>query len=99
MDGVNITRVNRSGVVLFPYNTLRLQIGDTLNCVGPANAVARLAAMMGNQEKRLERPNVFAIFIGIALGLVLAAFRSPFRACPPRSSSVLRAARSSRPSC
>ena len=25
---------------------------------------------MGNQEKRLERPNVFAIFIGIALGLV-----------------------------
>ena len=39
------------------------------------------------------------IFIGIALGLVLAAFRSPFRACPPRSSSVLRAARSSRPSC
>ena len=54
MDGVNITRVNRSGVVLFPYNTLRLQIGDTLNCVGPANAVARLAAMMGNQEKRLR---------------------------------------------
>lgn len=74
MDGVNITRVNRSGVVLFPYNTLRLQIGDTLNCVGPANAVARLAAMMGNQEKRLERPNVFAIFIGLVLGSVPIAF-------------------------
>ena len=72
MDGVNITRVNRSGVVLFPYNTLRLQIGDTLNCVGPANAVARLAAMMGNQEKRLERPNVFAI--GLVLGSVPIAF-------------------------
>ena len=82
MDGVNITRVNRSGVVLFPYNTLRLQIGDTLNCVGPANAVARLAAMMGNQEKRLERPNVFAIFIGIALGLVLGSVPITFPGMP-----------------
>ena len=82
MDGVNITRVNRSGVVLFPYNTLRLQIGDTLNCVGPANAVARLAAMMGNQEKRLERPNVFAIFIGIALGLVLGSVPIAFPGMP-----------------
>ena len=77
MDGVN-----RSGVVLFPYNTLRLQIGDTLNCVGPANAVARLAAMMGNQEKRLERPNVFAIFIGIALGLVLGSVPIAFPGMP-----------------
>ena len=82
MDGVNITRVNRSGVVLLPYNTLRLQIGDTLNCVGPANAVARLAAMMGNQEKRLERPNVFAIFIGIALGLVLGSVPIAFPGMP-----------------
>ena len=82
MDGVNITRVNRSGVVLFPYNTLRLQIGDTLNCVGPANAVARLAAMMGNQEKRLERPNVFAIFIGIALGLILGSVPIAFPGMP-----------------
>ena len=61
MDGVNITRVNRSGVVLFPYNT---------------------AAMMGNQEKRLERPNVFAIFIGIALGLVLGSVPIAFPGMP-----------------
>ena len=73
MDGVNITRVNRSGVTLFPYDSLRLQLGDTLNCVGPENAVARLAALMGNQEKRLERPNVFAIFLGIAFGLVIGS--------------------------
>ena len=82
MDGVNITRINRAGVELFPYNSLRLQIGDTLNCVGPANACARLAAMMGNQEKRLERPNVFAIFIGIALGLVLGSVPIAFPGMP-----------------
>ena len=80
--GEEDTKIDRSGVVLFPYNTLRLQIGDTLNCVGPANAVARLAAMMGNQEKRLERPNVFAIFIGIALGLVLGSVPIAFPGMP-----------------
>ena len=70
-DGVNITRVYRAGVTFFPYNSLRLQLGDALYCVGPTNAVARLAALMGNEEKRLERPNVYAIFLGIAFGLIL----------------------------
>ena len=82
MDGVNITRVNRAGVTLFPYNSLRLQIGDSLNCVGPENAVARLTALMGNQEKRLERPNVFAIFIGIAFGLLLGSLPLSFPGMP-----------------
>ena len=82
MDGVNITRVNRAGVTLFPHNSLRLQLGDSLNCVGPENAVARLTALMGNQEKRLERPNVFAIFIGIAFGLVLGSLPLSFPGMP-----------------
>ncbi len=82
MDGVNITRVNRSGVTLLPFDSLRLQLGDTLNCVGPTNAVARLAALMGNQEKRLERPNVFAIFVGIAFGLVIGSLPISFPGMP-----------------
>lgn len=72
-DGVNITRVYRAGVTFFPYNSLRLQLGDALYCVGPTNAVARLAALMGNEEKRLERPNVYAIFLGIAFGLIIGS--------------------------
>ena len=72
-DGVNITRVYRAGVTFFPYNSLRLQLGDALYCVGPTNSVARLAALMGNEEKRLERPNVYAIFLGIAFGLILGS--------------------------
>ncbi len=72
-DGVNITRVYRAGVTFFPYNSLRLQLGDALYCVGPTNAVARLAALMGNEEKRLEKPNVYAIFLGIAFGLILGS--------------------------
>ncbi len=71
-DGVNITRVSRAGMTFFPYNSLRLQLGDTLRCVGPKNAVARLEALMGNKSRELEKPNVSAIFIGIALSLILA---------------------------
>ena len=72
-DGVNITRVYRAGVTFFPYNSLRLQLGDALYCVGPTNSVARLASLMGNEEKRLEKPNVYAIFLGIAFGLILGS--------------------------
>ena len=65
LDGVNITRVTRSGVQFFPYNSLQLQMGDSLYCVGPKNSLARLADLMGNQTKSLDRPNVIALFIGI----------------------------------
>ena len=78
LDGVNITRVTRAGITFFPYNSLRLQLGDVLYCVGPTNAVSRLAALMGNREKQLERPNVVAIFAGIALGIILGAIPISF---------------------
>ncbi len=77
-DGVNITRVTRAGVTFFPYNSLRLQLGDVLYCVGPQNAVSRLSALMGNREKQLERPNVMAIFAGIALGIFMGAIPITF---------------------
>ncbi|MDD7442961.1 MAG: putative transporter [Sutterellaceae bacterium] len=73
LDGVNITRVIRSGVQFLPYASLPLQLGDSLYCVGPRNSVARLANMMGNQAKYLDRPNVIAIFLGIFAGVVLGA--------------------------
>ena len=60
-------------MTFFPYDSLRLQLGDSLYCVGPTNAVARLAALMGNEEKHLEKPNVFAIFLGIAFGLIVGS--------------------------
>lgn len=81
-DGVNITRVARAGVEFFPYNSLRLQLGDTLICVGPTNAVARLATLMGNREKQLEKPNVVAIFAGIAFGVILGALPITFPGMP-----------------
>ena len=73
MDGVNITRVFRAGMTLFPYQNLRLQMGDQVYCVGPERSVARLAAALGNQVKKLDHPNVVTIFLGIAAGILLGS--------------------------
>lgn len=81
LDGVNITRVTRSGVQFFPYNSLQLQMGDSLYCVGPKNSLARLADLMGNQTKSLDRPNVIALFIGILFGVILGTSRSRSPGC------------------
>ena len=71
MDGVNITRIFRAGMTLFPYQNLHLQMGDQVYCVGPERAIARLAAVLGNQVKKLDHPNIISIFLGIAVGIIL----------------------------
>ena len=68
--GVNVTRIHRNGMNLFADRNLRIQIGDKLVCVGPEDAIARVANMLGNEVKRLDHPNLSAIFIGIVVGLV-----------------------------
>ncbi|MDR0832578.1 MAG: putative transporter [Candidatus Symbiothrix sp.] len=69
--GINITRVNRSGFDLFPSPGLRLQLGDRLTIVGEATAIDNVSKLVGDEMKDLERPNLFPIFIGIALGVLL----------------------------
>lgn len=71
MDGVNITRVFRAGMTLFPYQNLHLQMGDQVYCVGPQRSIDRLAGVLGNQVKKLDHPNIISIFLGIAIGIVL----------------------------
>lgn len=67
--GVNVTRINRSGMDLFAAPNLELQIGDRVTVVGPEDAVARVANVLGNEMKRLNDPNIITIFIGILLGI------------------------------
>ena len=72
-DGINITRIFRAGLTLFPYNNLHLQLGDRVYCVGPERAVARLADTLGNQEKKLYHPNLVSIFLGIVIGIIFGS--------------------------
>ena len=71
--GINITRVNRAGIDLLASPNLRLQIGDRLTIVGEAAAVDNVGKILGNEEKRLNEPNLIAIFIGLALGVILGS--------------------------
>ncbi len=80
--GVNITRVTRSGLEFFANNGLRLQIGDRVNIVGPQDAVKQVSDRLGNSVKRLDHPNVGALFIGIILGVLLGSFPIVFPGMP-----------------
>ena len=71
--GINITRVNCAGIDLLASPDLRLQIGDRLTIVGEANSVNTVGKILGDEIKRLNNPNLLAVFIGISLGMLLGA--------------------------
>ena len=73
MYGVNVTRVNRSGMDLFASRQLTLQVGDRVMVVGPQDAVDRVAGLLGNQLKRLDHPNIVTIFVGILCGILFGS--------------------------
>ena len=82
--GVNVTRITRQGMDLFADRSLRIQIGDRLMVVGPEDCVNRAARVLGNSIKRLDHPNVGAIFLGILVGIVfgMIPFQFPGMATP-----------------
>ena len=71
--GINVTRVNRAGVDLIGDPKLELQLGDRLTVVGSKSSVAKIEVFLGNSLKRLHKPNLVSIFIGIALGMLLGS--------------------------
>lgn len=71
--GVTITRVNRAGIDLVAAGNLSLQLGDRVTVVGPELSVLQAEQRFGNSLKRLNHPNLIAIFTGIALGVLLGS--------------------------
>lgn len=71
--GVTITRIYRAGVALIAAPTLRLQIGDRVNVVGPEHAVNEVEKLLGNELKKLDQPHMLSIFLGIAIGVVFGS--------------------------
>ena len=80
--GVNVTRVNRSGMDIFASPDLTLQVGDRVMVVGPQDAVERVANLMGNSMKRLDHPNIVTIFVGIFLGILFGSLPIAFPGIP-----------------
>lgn len=77
-----VTRVNRNGVDLVAHPHLRLQLGDRLTVVGSELALSKVDKVLGNQMKRLNYPNLIPIFLGIALGCLLATLPIPLPGFP-----------------
>lgn len=70
---VVITRVTRAGVDLSPLSGLKLQFGDLVTVVGHPDDIAVAAEKIGNARHRLEHLQVFPIFFGLALGVLLGS--------------------------
>ncbi len=71
--GVNVTRVNRAGVDLLASANLALQVGDRITVVGQLPDIERLAEKLGNSMRRLNEPNLFTMFIGIFMGILVGS--------------------------
>lgn len=71
--GVNVSRVQRSGIQLVATPDLVLRMGDRVTVVGEAQSIAEVAKELGNVVKRLDEPNMITIFIGIVMGLLLGS--------------------------
>ena len=82
MHGVNVTRVNRSGMDLFAAPNLKLQVGDRVMVVGPQDAIERVARVLGNEMKKLDTPNIITIFVGIFLGILIGSIPIMFPGIP-----------------
>ena len=80
--GVNVTRVNRSGMDIFASRNLTLQVGDRVMVVGPQDSVERVAGIMGNSLKRLDHPNIVTIFVGIFFGILFGSLPIAFPGIP-----------------
>jgi len=71
--GINITRIYRAGIELVASPKLKLQLGDKITIVGEENSIESAAQILGNSLKRLNEPNLFPIFIGILVGVLLGS--------------------------
>ncbi len=80
--GVNVTRVNRSGVDMVASPSLPLLVGDRLLIVGSEAALPRVEEMIGNSEKKLLSPNLMGIFLGIAIGVFVGSIPLHFPGIP-----------------
>jgi len=80
--GVNVTRINRSGIDLVANPDLKLIVGDLVTVVGTRQSIAGAEKVLGNEMKRLNEPNLIPIFIGISLGVLLGSIPFSFPGIP-----------------
>lgn len=71
--GVVITRAARAEIEFMAGSDYTLHFGDVLLAVGEQEAMAKVAALLGNSPRTLNHPQLIPVFIGIALGVLLGS--------------------------
>lgn len=80
--GVNVTRVNRSGIDLLGSTNLVLQVGDRVMVVGELEEINKVEKLLGNALKKLNEPPIITIFVGIFLGILFGSIPFYFPGMP-----------------
>jgi putative transport protein len=80
--GVTVTRVSRADVEMSAVPALKLQFGDMLQVVGKEADIAKVASVLGNSVKDLNRTNFIPMFVGIGLGILLGIYPMSFANMP-----------------
>jgi putative transport protein len=80
--GVTVTRVMRADVEMTAVPALTLQFGDKLQVVGKEADIAKVASVLGNSIKDMNRTNFMPMFIGIGLGVLLGLYPFSFANMP-----------------
>lgn len=80
--GVTVSRILRSGTELPVLADSTLEFGDIVTVVGPAEALEELRGILGDQKQRLDQVDFPAVFVGIALGILLGSLPVPMPGLP-----------------
>ncbi len=67
----NITRVRRGGLEFTAEPHLKLQWGDRVRVVGEADQMEQIRKLFGDEMKKIEYGDVFAITMGILVGILI----------------------------
>jgi len=67
--GANITRIRRGGVDILAKASQTLRWGDRLRIVGAAGQMDAIRKIIGDEMKKVEYGNIFAVIMGVLLGI------------------------------
>jgi putative transport protein len=81
-QGVTVTRVRRAGVELPATPDLRLNFGDNVQIVGQPASMPEALRVLGDSVQELGHTNFGALFIGLALGVIVGVFPFHFEGIP-----------------
>lgn len=79
---INISRIIRADVNIFPSDTLKVVMGDILVVVGNEQGIQNAAEFVGNNKGKLKDPFLIPIFLGILLGVILGSIPFPLPMIP-----------------